>query len=308
MGSCPRAAEIRTFSVEESNTEKARRRLDPELGKISTPTVKGAKSEKVAWPASGPRSTARPPTQRFSVASPRRRGATRGVMPRGVNTVLLDGDSLTLHDIREVALGRKTVGVAEPAKTKVQRAPRPGGKKKAQADEPTYGINTGFGTLAEVRIDKADLKQLQRNLNPLPRGGRRRAAGDPRSARDAAAARERARQGPTPGCGSPPSSCSPRCQPRRHSGGAGGAQRGRLRDLAPLAHLALVLIGEGEAFFHDARLPGAEALKRAGLQPLVLEAKEGLTLVNGTQAMCGVACRRCCSPKTSPSCSRSPER
>ena len=69
--------------------------------------------------------------------------------------------------------------------------------------------------------------------------------------------------------------------PERGSVGASG-------DLAPLAHLALVLIGEGEAFHHGERLSGAEALRRAGLQPVVLEAKEGLTLVNGTQAMTAV--------------------
>src|SRR5256885_34167 len=60
---------------------------------------------------------------------------------------------------------------------------------------------------------------------------------------------------------------------------------GAARDLAPLAHLALVLIGEGEAFFGGNRLAGRDALARAGLQPVVLEAKEGLALVNGTQAM-----------------------
>jgi histidine ammonia-lyase len=69
--------------------------------------------------------------------------------------------------------------------------------------------------------------------------------------------------------------------PARGSVGASG-------DLAPLAHLALVLIGEGEAYFRGERLPGREALARAGLAPVVLEAKEGLALVNGTQAMTAV--------------------
>src|SRR6185503_5664302 len=69
--------------------------------------------------------------------------------------------------------------------------------------------------------------------------------------------------------------------PERGSVGASG-------DLAPLAHLALVLIGEGEAFYRGQRHPGAAALKLAGLEPTVLEAKEGLALVNGTQAMCAV--------------------
>src|SRR5581483_7285954 len=69
--------------------------------------------------------------------------------------------------------------------------------------------------------------------------------------------------------------------PERGSVGASG-------DLAPLAHLALVFIGEGEAFFEGMRLPATEALAKAGLKPIQLEAKEGLTLVNGTQAMCAV--------------------
>ena len=59
-------------------------------------------------------------------------------------------------------------------------------------------------------------------------------------------------------------------------------------DLAPLAHLALVLIGEGEVFFQGARMPTQAALAKAGLAPLVLEAKEGLALLNGTQAMAAV--------------------
>ncbi|MFT3835605.1 MAG: histidine ammonia-lyase [Myxococcaceae bacterium] len=204
-----------------------------------------------------------------------------------MNQVLLDGDSLSLQDIREVARGHKQVGVAEAAKAKVQRA-RDLVEKKAQADEPTYGINTGFGTLAEVRIDKGDLKQLQRNLILSHAAG----VGNPLSVPEARAMLllranvlakghsgvrlstlelllQMLNRGVTP------------VVPERGSVGASG-------DLAPLAHLALVLIGEGEAFFHDARMHGAEALKRAGLQPLVLEAKEGLTLVNGTQAMCSV--------------------
>jgi len=204
-----------------------------------------------------------------------------------MQTLLLDGDSLSLHDIREVALARREVGVAEAAKAKVQRA-RDLVEKKAQADEPTYGINTGFGTLAEVRIDKADLKQLQRNLILSHAAG----VGQPLSIPEARSMLllranvlakghsgvrlstlelllQMLNRGVTP------------VVPERGSVGASG-------DLAPLAHLALVLIGEGEAFFHDARMPGAEALKHAGLHPLVLEAKEGLTLVNGTQAMCGV--------------------
>ena len=66
--------------------------------------------------------------------------------------------------------------------------------------------------------------------------------------------------------------------PRKGSVGACG-------DLAPLAHLTAVLIGEGEAFYQGSRMPGGEALRRAGIEPVVLEAKEGLALINGTQMM-----------------------
>ena len=69
--------------------------------------------------------------------------------------------------------------------------------------------------------------------------------------------------------------------PEKGSVGASG-------DLAPLAHLALALIGEGEAFYRGERLPSAEALRRAGIEPLQLEVKEGLALLNGTQAMAAV--------------------
>ena len=69
--------------------------------------------------------------------------------------------------------------------------------------------------------------------------------------------------------------------PEKGSVGASG-------DLAPLAHLALVVIGEGEAFYKGERMAGEEALRRAGLQPLILAAKEGLALLNGTQAMTAV--------------------
>ncbi len=158
----------------------------------------------------------------------------------------------------------------------------------AAGDVATYGINTGFGNLAEVRIDKKDLAQLQRNLilshaagvgEPLPLPEARALlllrcnvlakgySGIRPSTLDLAMAM--LNRGVIP------------VVPERGSVGASG-------DLAPLAHLALVLIGEGEAFFQGERLPARAALQKANLAPVVLEAKEGLTLVNGTQAMCAV--------------------
>ena len=204
-----------------------------------------------------------------------------------MKTVAVDGETLTLEDILEVAHERAQVALDEAARVRV-RASRTLVEEVARGDAPAYGINTGFGTLAEVRIAKEDLKQLQRNLilshaagvgSPLPLHEARTLlllrcnvlakgfSGIRETTLDLGLAM--LNRGVIP------------VVPERGSVGASG-------DLAPLAHLALVFIGEGEAFYQGERMPGAAALARAGLSPIVLEAKEGLTLVNGTQAMCAV--------------------
>jgi histidine ammonia-lyase len=198
--------------------------------------------------------------------------------------ILLDGTSLTLREVQTAAQGEVQVVVAEPARVRL-RAARKLVDRIAASGVPTYGINTGFGTLAEVPIARGSLMKLQRNLILSHAAG----VGAPLPEREVRAlillranvlsrglsgVREATldlllallHRGITP------------VIPEKGSVGASG-------DLAPLAHLALVLIGEGEAFFRGERLPGREALARAGLAPLVLEAKEGLALVNGTQAM-----------------------
>ncbi len=201
--------------------------------------------------------------------------------------LLLDGETLSLEEIREVTRGGVHVELSPEALARVERA-RALVDRVAAGEAAAYGINTGFGTLAEVRIDRKDLRTLQRNLllshaagvgTPLPVPEARallllrcnvRAKGysgiRPRTLQ---LALDMLNRGVIP------------VVPERGSVGASG-------DLAPLAHLALVLIGEGEAFVGTERLPGRAALARAGLEPVVLEAKEGLALVNGTQAMCAV--------------------
>lgn len=201
--------------------------------------------------------------------------------------LLIDGNTLTLNDIRDVAARNRSVNLTDEALGRVNKA-RALVDRVAAGDAASYGINTGFGTLAEVRIDKKDLQTLQRNLIVSHAAG----VGHPLSIPEARAllllrcnvlakgfsgvrastlrlGLEMLNRGVTP------------VVPERGSVGASG-------DLAPLAHLALVLIGEGEAFFDGVRMPGRDALRKAGLEPVVLEAKEGLTLVNGTQAMCAV--------------------
>ncbi|MGZ6141381.1 MAG: histidine ammonia-lyase, partial [Myxococcaceae bacterium] len=201
--------------------------------------------------------------------------------------LLLDGETLSLEEIREVSRGDWHVALAPEALARVERA-RALVDRIAAGEAAAYGINTGFGTLAEVRIDRKDLRTLQRNLllshaagvgTPLPVPEARAllllrcnvlARGHsgirPRTLQ---LALDMLNRGVIP------------VVPERGSVGASG-------DLAPLAHLALVLIGEGEAFVGTERLQGRAALARVGLEPVVLEAKEGLALVNGTQAMCAV--------------------
>jgi len=151
-----------------------------------------------------------------------------------------------------------------------------------------YGVNTGFGALAEVRISADQVVRLQQNLVRSHASG----VGSP-LAREAvrgmmllrAAVLATGRSGARAIC------CERLCEmldagvhpviPARGSVGASG-------DLAPLAHLALGMIGEGLAEYRGETMPAADALRSAGIAPLVLEAKEGLTLLNGTQHMTAV--------------------
>src|SRR5882724_10104806 len=198
--------------------------------------------------------------------------------------IVLSGDRLTLEQVGAVALGGARVELASEARERV-RAARALVDRIAAGDTPTYGINTGFGTLAEVSIPRADLQTLQRNLILSHSAGTGRPLALP-EVRALMLLRANVLSGGYSGIRE--STLDLLVQmlerevipvvPEKGSVGASG-------DLAPLAHLALVLIGEGEAFFKGERLPGREALSRAGLAPVVLEAKEGLALVNGTQAM-----------------------
>src|SRR5687768_16915750 len=197
--------------------------------------------------------------------------------------VLLDGDSLQLDQIAVVSRGEAQVELTPGAVERVAAA-RALVDRVAAGDVPTYGINTCFGTLAEVRIDKKDLRELQRNLIVSHSAG----VGAPLPLPEARALLLLRCNVLAKGySGIRPQTLQLAVDmlnkdvvpvvPDRGSVGASG-------DLAPLAHLALVFIGEGEAFFQGQRLRARDALERAGLKPVVLEAKEGLALVNGTQA------------------------
>jgi histidine ammonia-lyase len=204
--------------------------------------------------------------------------------------ILLDGTSLSLADLRAIADEGAAVALA-PRSVRAIDASRAVVDRYAAGDTPAYGINTGFGSLAEVKIPKEALGALQRNLlrshsagvdAPLP----------PRAVRAMMALRANVLAKGYSGIRLATvelliAALNARVHPIVPSRGSVGASG----DLAPLAHLALVLIGEGVATVGDdpAVLDGAAALARAGLAPAELGAKEGLALINGTQASAAVA-------------------
>jgi len=205
-----------------------------------------------------------------------------------LNALHINGNDLTLEQVREVAVERRPVLLSADAREAVNRA-------RAVVDEIVasntlaYAITTGVGKLSDVRIAGEQIRELQVNLVRSHAAG----VGEPLSVAETRAMMllranslskgysgvrgmvidslcEMLNRGVTP------------FVPSQGSVGASG-------DLAPLAHLALALIGEGECVdAAGARIPSSDALKRAQIKPLVLEAKESISLINGTQGMLAV--------------------
>ena len=196
----------------------------------------------------------------------------------------LHGQKLTLAEIATVALGDAPVKVSSSARPGVIASRRVVEDIVAR-DDIVYGVSTGFGKLSDVRIPHDALAELQLNLVRSHACG----IGNPLSEPEARAMMLlRANVLALGFSGIRLEIIEMLCEllnhhvcpviPEKGSVGASG-------DLAPLAHLALSLIGEGEAFFQCERMESREALRRAGLKPMELQAKEGLALLNGTQAM-----------------------
>ena len=200
----------------------------------------------------------------------------------------IDGASLTVDQLLAVAQDKAPVALAADARAKVIRAAGAVETLLARG-EIAYGITTGFGAFKDRVIPQAQVRELQRNILV----SHAVAVGEPFDetmtraimlirantlARGHSGIRVETLQllldllnmNVLP------------VVPRKGSLGASG-------DLAPLAHMALVLIGEGEAVFRGARMPSAEALRKAGLAPVTLAAKEGLALTNGTAVMAALA-------------------
>ena len=199
-------------------------------------------------------------------------------------TIVLTGNDLTFAQLYDVALRGHDVQLSPSAEERM-KASRAVVEHVVESGATAYGINTGFGKLASVRISSEQVSQLQVNLVRSHSSG----VGAPLSESETRAMMLLRANALAKGLsGIRPLVVKTLCQmlnakvhpviPSQGSVGASG-------DLAPLAHLAHVVIGEGRAVYRGELLSGGEALKRAGITPVTLEAKEGLSLLNGTQGM-----------------------
>jgi len=204
-----------------------------------------------------------------------------------MNSVFIDGNSLTLHDLVKVARQNYHVDLTDDA-VKAVRKSRNYVDRLVEEEKVVYGITTGFGKFSDVSIAKDDTEALQKNLIVSHACG----VGNHFSEETTRAAMllranalakgfsgvrletiraliEMLNRGVHPAI------------PEKGSLGASG-------DLAPLSHMVLPLIGLGEAYYKGELLAGGEAMKRAGITPVILTSKEGIGLINGTQVMTGV--------------------
>lgn len=198
--------------------------------------------------------------------------------------VVLTGGDLTLGDLKKILFEKEKAAVSAKSMEAVRKS-RKAVEKIVSEQRIVYGINTGFGKFSDVLIDKRNVGELQLNLIRSHACG----VGEPFPEKVAKAMLLLRANALLKGhSGARPIIIERLLEfankdiipvvPQQGSLGASG-------DLAPLAHLALVLVGEGEAFYKGERMESLKALELEKIEPLNLEAKEGLALINGTQAM-----------------------
>ena len=194
---------------------------------------------------------------------------------------------LKLEDVIKVARYREEVKIGNEELKKVERA-RNAIEKILKEEKPIYGVNTGFGELAKVKIENSEIKKLQYNLIRSHSCG----VGEPLSEEIVRAMMLLRLNSLLQGYSGVRSETIKKIAealnkgfypfvPAQGSVGASG-------DLVPLAHIALALIGEGEAFYDGKLIPAKDAMEKIGMEPLELEAKEGIALINGTQYMAAI--------------------
>jgi histidine ammonia-lyase len=204
-----------------------------------------------------------------------------------MNPARLNGNDLTFTDLHEVVYRRRPVLASGDAREKINAA-REVIDTLVEDNRLAYAVNTGVGKLSDVRIEPAQILELQLNLIRSHSTG----VGEPLSQEETRAMMLLRANSLAKGLsGVRMEVIDLLCEmlnrgvhpvvPSQGSVGASG-------DLAPLAHLALAMIGEGESVFENTKMSGGEALRRAGLKPLVPKAKEAISLINGTQAMLAV--------------------
>src|SRR5271155_5682515 len=201
-----------------------------------------------------------------------------------MSTIQIDGEHLDFAQLYRVVFDGAKVELAPQARARML-ASRAVIERLIASDQAVYGVNTGFGKMASVRISRAQIGELQVNLVRSHSCG----VGAPLSEHETRAMLLLRANAIAKGLsGVRPVVAETLCAmlnagvhpviPAQGSVGASG-------DLAPLAHLAQVAIGEGEAILQGHKISGGDAMRTAGIAPLQLEAKEGLALLNGTQAM-----------------------
>jgi len=210
-----------------------------------------------------------------------------------VKTVIIDGESLTIEDVAAVARERAKVNISQKAKAKVTQS-REVLEQIVKQKKAVYGVTTGFGAFGNITIPFEKTRELQLNLIRSHSAGVGSPAGTEvvrammllranTLAKGYSGIRletlealiEMLNKGVHP------------IVPEKGSVGASG-------DLAPLSHMTLVMMGEGEAEYKGERMGGGEAMKGAGIQPVKLEAKEGVALNNGTQFMTAIGALAVC--------------
>lgn len=205
-----------------------------------------------------------------------------------MKSLIIDGEHLTLEDVGSIVEKGGVIEIAEEAKERVQQC-RNVVENSIKAGRIIYGVNTGFGKFSDVHIADSQLEQLQENLVMSHAAG----VGDPLPPEIVRAILILKANTLVKGYSGCRMIIIERLLqmlefnvlpviPEKGSVGASG-------DLAPLAHLALVLIGMGEAFYKGKKMSSADAMKSAGLKTVKLKAKEGLALLNGTQVSTAIA-------------------
>jgi len=204
-------------------------------------------------------------------------------------SITLDGHSLKVEDVVKVARDGERISIHKDARARIDKC-RDLLDRKIKAREIMYGVNTGIGELSEVVLTPEQVERYQRFLVYSHAAG----CGEPIAEEDARAAML--------------------SRLNTHCWGHSGIRRelvetivemlnrgvnpvmcqkgsvGACGDLAPMAQMALVLIGEGEAFFRGKRLPGAEAMKAAGIPTVTFRERDGLSCINGSNVITGMGC------------------